>query len=58
MAVVLALAAAVLCGSADFLGGVGSRRASAPSFLAASAPVGAVIMLAAALATGGPVAAG
>ena len=58
MAAVLALAAAVLYGSADFLGGVGSRRASALSFLAASAPVGAVIMLAAALATGGPVAAG
>lgn len=45
MAVVLALAAAVLYGSADFLGGVGSRRASAPSFLTASAPVSAVIML-------------
>ena len=58
MAAVLALAAAVLYGTADFLGGVGSRRASALSFLAASAPVGAVIMLAAALATGGPVAAG
>jgi drug/metabolite transporter (DMT)-like permease len=58
MAAVLAFAAAVLYGSADFLGGVGSRRASALSFLAASAPVGAVIMLAAALATGGPVAAG
>ncbi len=58
MVAVLALAAAVLYGSADFLGGVGSRRASALSFLAASAPVGAVIMLVAALAVGGPVTAG
>ena len=58
MAALLALAAAVLYGSADFLGGVGSRRASALSFLVASAPVGAAIMLAAALATGGPIAAG
>lgn len=58
MAAVLALAAAILYGSADFLGGVGSRRASALSFLAASAPVGAVIMLAAALAVGDPVTAG
>ena len=58
MAGVLALAAAVLYGTADFLGGVGSRRASALSFLAVSAPVGAVIMLVAALAVGGPVTAG
>jgi drug/metabolite transporter (DMT)-like permease len=58
MAAVLALAAAVLYGSADFLGGVGSRRASALSFLAVSAPAGAVIMLAAAVAAGGPVTAG
>jgi drug/metabolite transporter (DMT)-like permease len=55
---VLALAAAVLYGSADFAGGVGSRRASALSFLAVSAPAGAVIMLVAALAAGGPVTAG
>lgn len=58
MAPVLALAAAVLYGSADFLGGVGSRRASALSFLAASTPVGAVVMLVVALAVGGPAAAG
>jgi drug/metabolite transporter (DMT)-like permease len=58
MAAVLALAAAVLYGSADFAGGVGSRRASALSFLAASAPVGAVIMLVAARAVGGSATAG
>jgi drug/metabolite transporter (DMT)-like permease len=58
MAAVLALAAAVLYGSADFVGGVGSRRASPLSFLAVSAPVGAVIMLVAALAVGGPATAG
>jgi drug/metabolite transporter (DMT)-like permease len=58
MVAVLALAAAVLYGSADFLGALGSRRASALSFLAASAPVGAVIMLVAALAVGGPVTVG
>lgn len=58
MAAVLALAAAVLYGSADFVGGVGSRRASALSFLAVSAPVGAVIMLVAALAAGGSATAG
>jgi drug/metabolite transporter (DMT)-like permease len=57
-AAVLALAAAVLYGSADFLGGVGSRRASALSFLAISAPAGAVIMLVAAVAADGPVTAG
>ena len=58
MAILLALAAAVLYGTADFVGGVGSRQASALAFLAVSAPVGAVVMLAAALAAGGPVTAG
>ena len=58
MAILLALAAAVLYGTADFAGGVGSRQASALTFLAVSAPVGAVVMLAAALAAGGPVMAG
>ncbi len=53
MAILLALAAAVLYGTADFAGGVGSRQASVLAFLALSAPVGAVIMLAAALAPGG-----
>jgi drug/metabolite transporter (DMT)-like permease len=58
MAILLALAAAVLYGTADFVGGVGSRQASALAFLAVSSPVGAVVMLAAALAAGGPVMAG
>jgi hypothetical protein len=57
MAEVLAPAAALLDGSADFLGcrvpaGIG------PVVLAVSAPVGAVIMLVAALAADGPVTAG
>ena len=54
----LALAAAVLYSTADFAGGIGSRQASALSFLAVSAPVGAVVMLAASLVAGGPVTAG
>ena len=58
MAILLALAAAVLYGTADFVGGVGSRQASALTFLAVSAPVGAVVMLAASLAAGGPATAG
>jgi drug/metabolite transporter (DMT)-like permease len=49
-----ALAAAALYGSADFLGGVASRRARAASVLVISAPVGVVVMLAAALLAGGP----
>jgi len=52
--VVFGLVAAVLYGSADFLGGAASRRAQALSVLTASAPAGAVIILAAALAFGGP----
>ncbi len=58
MAILLALAAAVLYGTADFAGGIGSRQASALAFLAVSAPVGAVVMLAASLVAGGPVTAG
>jgi drug/metabolite transporter (DMT)-like permease len=58
MAILLALAAAVLYGTADFAGGVGSRQASALAFLAVSTPVGAVVMLAASLVAGGPVTAG
>jgi drug/metabolite transporter (DMT)-like permease len=50
---VLALAAAALYGSADFLGGAASRRASAFAVLAVAAPAGAVVMLAAALVSGG-----
>jgi drug/metabolite transporter (DMT)-like permease len=49
-----ALAAAVLYGSADFLGGTASRRVRAQSVLAVSAPAGAIVILAAALALGSP----
>jgi drug/metabolite transporter (DMT)-like permease len=44
---VLALAAAALYGSADFLGGTASRRASAFAVLAVTMPAGAIVMLAA-----------
>jgi drug/metabolite transporter (DMT)-like permease len=47
-----ALAAALLYGSADFLGGVATRRARALSILPASAFAGLVIVLVAALAAG------
>jgi drug/metabolite transporter (DMT)-like permease len=50
---VLALAAAALYGSADFLGGAASRRASAFAVLAVTAPAGAIVMLAAAGLSGG-----
>jgi drug/metabolite transporter (DMT)-like permease len=53
MVIVLALAAAVLYGSADFLGGAASRRTQALSVLTVSAPAGAVVTLAAALLAGG-----
>ncbi|HMD22494.1 MAG TPA: hypothetical protein VKH61_00230 [Streptosporangiaceae bacterium] len=46
---ILALAAAVLYGTADFLGGVASRRASVFAVLALTVPAGAVVMLLAAL---------
>jgi len=49
-----ALAAAALYGSADFLGGVASRRARASSVVVISAPAGVVAMLIAALLAGGP----
>jgi drug/metabolite transporter (DMT)-like permease len=42
---ILALAAAVLYGTADFLGGVASRRASAFAVLALTVPAGAAVML-------------
>jgi len=50
---VLALAAAALYGSADFLGGTASRRASVFAVLAVTAPAGAVVMLVAAGVSGG-----
>jgi drug/metabolite transporter (DMT)-like permease len=55
MVEILALAAAVLYGTADFLGGAASRRVSAIAVLSASTPVGAVVVLIVALAIGGPI---
>jgi drug/metabolite transporter (DMT)-like permease len=46
---ILALAAAVLYGTADFLGGVASRRASVFTVLALTVPAGAVVMVLVAL---------
>jgi drug/metabolite transporter (DMT)-like permease len=46
---ILALAAAVLYGTADFLGGVASRRASVFAVLAMTVPAGAVVVVLAAL---------
>ena len=46
---ILALAAAVLYGTADFLGGVASRRASVFAVLALTVPAGAVLMVLVAL---------
>jgi drug/metabolite transporter (DMT)-like permease len=53
--IVFALTAAVLYGSADFLGGAVSRRTHVLSVLVVSAPVGAMVLLAVAMAAGGPV---
>ena len=49
MVTILALAAAMLYGTADFLGGVASRRASVVTVLALTVPAGAVVMVAVAL---------
>ncbi len=46
---ILALAAAVLYGTADFLGGVASRRANVFAVLAMTVPAGAVVVVAVAL---------
>lgn len=54
MVMAFALAAAALFGSADFLGGVASRRAKAASVLVISAPAGMVVLFAAAMLTGAP----
>jgi drug/metabolite transporter (DMT)-like permease len=54
MVTVFALAAALLYGSADFLGGAATRRAHVLSVLAVSITSGAVIALAAALLSGEP----
>ncbi|HEY2316233.1 MAG TPA: DMT family transporter [Streptosporangiaceae bacterium] len=52
MVTIFALAAALLYGSADFLGGVATRRAQALSILPASTLAGLAIVLVAALAAG------
>jgi drug/metabolite transporter (DMT)-like permease len=52
--IVFALAAAVLYGSADFLGGAASRQSRTLSVAALSVPAGALIMLLAAAVAGGP----
>jgi drug/metabolite transporter (DMT)-like permease len=54
MVAIFALAAAVLYGTADFLGGAASRRASALAALSVTAPVGLAVAIIAALAAGGP----
>ena len=54
MVTILALAAAILYGTADFLGGVASRRASVFAVLALTVPTGAIIMVAVALLGGTP----
>jgi len=51
---ILALAAAILYGTADFLGGVASRRARVFAVLALTVPTGAVVMVAVALLGGTP----
>jgi drug/metabolite transporter (DMT)-like permease len=51
---IYALAAALLYGSADFLGGVATRRATALAILPASALAGVVVVLIAAVVSGEP----
>jgi drug/metabolite transporter (DMT)-like permease len=55
MVAIFALAAAVLYGTADFLGGAASRRTSALAALSVTAPVGLAVAIIAALAAGGPI---
>jgi uncharacterized membrane protein len=52
MVIVFGLATAILYGSADFLGGAASRHSRALSVAFLSVPVGAVVMLAAAVVSG------
>ena len=54
MVTVFALAAALLYGSADFLGGAATRRAHVLSVLLVSGTAGMAVVLAAALVAGGP----
>ncbi len=58
MVTILALAAAIFYGTADFLGGVASRRGSVFAVLALTVPTGAVVMVAVALLGGTPWASG
>jgi drug/metabolite transporter (DMT)-like permease len=53
--IVFALTAAVLYGSADFLGGAATRRSRALSVASLSVPAGALVLLVAAVVAGGPV---
>ena len=55
MVAIFALTAAVLYGTADFLGGAASRRASALAVLSVTAPAGLAVAVIAALAAGGPI---
>jgi drug/metabolite transporter (DMT)-like permease len=55
MVAIFALAAAVLYGTADFLGGAAARRASALAVLSVTAPVGEIVVITVALAAGGPI---
>jgi drug/metabolite transporter (DMT)-like permease len=55
MVILLALTAAVLYGSGDFLGGTASRGAHVLSVLLLASPAGAVVVLIAALVSGQPV---
>ena len=54
MVAIFAFAAAVLYGTADFLGGAASRRASAIAVLCVTVPFGELIVLTVALVAGGP----
>jgi drug/metabolite transporter (DMT)-like permease len=53
MVTMLALVSAILYGTADFLGGAGSRRVPVLTLLAVSAPAGTALMVVAALLAGG-----
>ena len=54
MVTILALAAAIFYGTADFLGGMASRRGSVFAVLALTVPTGAVVMVTVALLGGTP----
>ena len=58
MVTILALLAAGLYGTADFVGGAASRRATAISLLAVNTPFGVALMIVIALLSGGPLSGG